>query len=69
MTFINEGTWDRVIRVAIGCALAYAAWLTWPGIASMAFLIIAAMALLTGFIGWCMCYAMCGISTAKKTIT
>jgi len=26
MTFTNEGTWDRVIRVLVACALGYAAY-------------------------------------------
>jgi hypothetical protein len=26
---INEGTWDRVIRVAIGLTLGYLAWTAW----------------------------------------
>jgi len=32
---INEGTWDRVIRVVIGAALGYVAWSAWPTEASL----------------------------------
>src|SRR5512147_2578606 len=34
MTF-NEGTWDRVIRILIGLALGYVAWIRWPGTAAL----------------------------------
>jgi hypothetical protein len=30
MTFANEGSWDRVIRIVVGFALSCGAWLTWP---------------------------------------
>ena len=32
---INEGTWDRVIRVVVSFALGYVAWSTWPTEASL----------------------------------
>jgi len=67
MTFTNEGVWDRVIRVLVAMALGYAAWLTWPGVAAVAFLTIGTIALLTGLAGWCPLYALVGVSTSKKT--
>ena len=67
MTFVNKGVWDRVIRILIGVALGYAAWIAWPGTAAIAYLVIAAIALATGIVGWCAAYAVFGISTAKKT--
>jgi hypothetical protein len=66
MTFVNEGIWDRVIRILIGVALGYAAWIAWPGTAAIAYLVIAAISLATGVAGWCAAYAIFGISTAKK---
>jgi hypothetical protein len=66
MTFAKEGIWDRVIRILIGVALGYAAWIAWPGTAAIAYLVIAAIALATGVVGWCAAYAIFGISTAKK---
>lgn len=68
MTFMNESMWDRVIRIVIGIALGYAAWVTWPGTASIVYLVIAAIALVTGVVGWCLAYALFGISTAKKKV-
>ena len=66
MTFTNEGTWDRVIRILVGFALGYAAWVTWPGTISIVSLVIGAIALVTGLAGWCPAYAISGISTRKK---
>jgi hypothetical protein len=66
MTFTNESTWDRVIRILVALALGYAAWVTWPGTVSIVSLVIGAIALVTGLAGWCPAYAACGISTRKK---
>ena len=66
MTFTNEGLWDRVIRLLIGVALGYAAWIAWPGTVAIAYLVVAAIALATGIVGWCAMYALFGLSTAKK---
>jgi hypothetical protein len=74
MTF-NEGTWDRVIRIVIGLALGCAAWVTWPGtatlvtrtgIASLVYLIVGLEVLITGAIGWSPLYALLGWSTKEK---
>jgi hypothetical protein len=56
----------HVIRILIGITLGYAAWISWPGTAAIAYLVIAVIALATGLVGWCAAYAICGISTAKK---
>ncbi|MBI2833316.1 MAG: DUF2892 domain-containing protein [Acidobacteria bacterium] len=75
MTFVNEGLWDRVIRIVAGIALGYAAWLAWPGTAnlmsgpgavSLVFLVIGVIALVTGLAGWCPVYALFDVSTKKK---
>jgi hypothetical protein len=66
MTFTNEGTWDRVVRILVGLALGYAAWVTWPGTISIVSLVIGAIALVTGLAGWCPAYAIFGLSTRKK---
>jgi hypothetical protein len=66
MTFTNEGTWDRIIRILAAVALGYAAWVTWPGAASAVMLVIGAIALVTGLVGWCALYAFLGISTRKQ---
>ena len=75
MTFMNEGVWDRVIRILAGIAFGYAAWMAWPGTASLmsrpgavslVSLVIGAVAFVTGIVGWCPVYALFGASTKKK---
>jgi hypothetical protein len=73
MTFMNEGTWDRLIRILAGIALGYAAWMTWPAslmsrpaAVSIVFLVIGAIALVTGLVGWCPAYALFDVSTKKR---
>jgi CHASE2 domain-containing sensor protein len=73
MAFMNEGTWDRVVRILAGVALGYAAWTTWPasvmsrpGAVSIAFLAIGAIAFVTGLVGWCPAYALFDVSTKKR---
>ena len=73
MTFINEGAWDRLIRVVAGLAFGYAAWMTWPtsvmsqsGAVSIVFLVIGVVAFVTGLVGWCPAYALFDVSTKKR---
>ena len=66
MTFTNEGTSDRVIRILAAFALGYAAWVTWPATISIVSMAIAAIALLTGLAGWCPAYGLVGFSTRNK---
>lgn len=68
MTFVNEAVWDRVIRLFIGIALGYAAWIMWPGTAAIVYVVIGAIAVVTGLAGWCPAYALFGFSTKKKTV-
>ncbi|MBI3046696.1 MAG: DUF2892 domain-containing protein [Acidobacteria bacterium] len=66
MTFVNEGLWDRLVRLLIGLVLGYAAWTTWPETGAMWLLAIGAIAFVTGLVGWCPAYALFGFSTRKK---
>ena len=66
MTFINEGTWDRAIRILAAIALGYVAWITWPGTTALVSLVIGVIALVTGLVGWCPAYSVFGISSKKK---
>ena len=72
---INEGTGDRVIRVAIGLTLWYVAWTAWPteasllsgaGVVGLVSLVIGTVAFVTGVVGWCALYKVLGISTNKR---
>lgn len=66
MTFANEGTWDRIIRILAAVVLGYVAWVTWPGTIALVSLVIGAIALVTGVVGWCALYALLGISTRQR---
>ena len=72
---INEGTWDRAIRIAIGLTLGFVAWSAWPaevsflsgaGVASFVLLVIGIVAFVTGVVGWCALYQVLGLSTNKR---
>ena len=66
MAFLNEGLWDRLIRLVIALAFGYAAVMTWPGTAAMVYLVIGAIAFVTGLVGWCPAYSLLRLSTRKK---
>lgn len=66
MTFTNESASDRLIRLVLGIAFGYAAWVTWPGTVGVVFAVIATVALVTGLVGWCAVYTLFGFSTTKK---
>lgn len=66
MTFVNEGVLDRVIRLLAGIALAYFAWVAWPGIAGLILAVFSAIAFVTGLVGWCPLYALFDVSTNKR---
>jgi hypothetical protein len=63
---INEGTWDRAVRLVIGVMLAYVAWITWPTVISLLSLVIGLVAFVTGVVGRCPLYNVFGISTNKR---
>jgi len=69
MALKNEGGWDRAVRMVAGLALLYAAWLGWPAVAAVVFLVIGAVALLTASVGWCPAYSLFGISTRPRETT
>ena len=71
----NVSTGDRVFRLLIGIVFVCAAWVTWPGIAtilssqgivSLAFLVVGIEVAVTGLIAWSPMYALCGFSTKEK---
>ena len=68
MTFTNEGTSDRLIRLVLAIAFGYIAWVGWPGTVAVVFAVIATIALVTGLVGWCPAYTLFGFSTAAKKI-
>jgi hypothetical protein len=67
MTFTNESTRDRVIRILAALALGYIAWITWPATISVVALVIGAIALATGVVGWCAAYALFDIRPRRRS--
>ena len=69
-TFMNEATWDRVVRVILGIALLF---LGWAGIVTgtpgTVLKIAGFLPLLTGLAGWCPAYRLFGISTCATEPT
>lgn len=60
----NVGNIDRVIRIAAGLALFFAAYTT-GGTAAVVLAIAGVIALATGLVGWCGLYALLGINTCR----
>lgn len=60
----NVGKLDRVIRLIAGAALGYFAY-TAGGLASVILGLAAAMAIVTGLIGFCGVYKLFGINTCS----
>lgn len=62
MNYRNEGTVDRVLRVALGLAVLALVFVgpqtpwAWIGL----------VPLITGLVGWCPLYALLGINTCGK---
>jgi Protein of unknown function (DUF2892) len=63
----NVGSIDRVVRIALGIALiAAAATGTITGVALSIGLLVAAIAVVTGVVGFCPLYYVLGISTSRN---
>lgn len=66
MSFVNEASWDRVVRVILGIVLLYLGWSGTIGGGWGTFLkIIGFIPLLTGLIGWCPLYSLFKFATRK----
>lgn len=66
----NENGMDRAVRVVLGIVAIVASYM-WLGVMDTEILgiIVAALGvimLLTGFVGFCPAYKICGMSTCKK---
>jgi hypothetical protein len=66
----NEGSFDRIVRIVIGAVLLLVGMYLLTGVGQTIILIISAVSLITGVVGFCGLYAILGISTnkSKKTI-
>ncbi len=62
MLLVNEGTWDRALRVLVGLALA-ALGTRLLGAGQIVVYALAALALVTGVAGRCPLYSLLGLRT------
>ncbi len=64
----NTGTVDRTIRLILGLVLLAVAWYYWAGLGAVwgtILVIIALVALITSFVGFCPLYSVLGINSCK----
>jgi hypothetical protein len=61
----NEGSLDRMIRLIVGVIAFLVGMFMLTGVAQTIVLIISAIALVTGTVGFCGLYALLGKSTCK----
>jgi hypothetical protein len=62
MLSVNEGWFDRLIRIVIGGAM-LAAYFVYPEASWRMWALIGIIPLLTGLVGWCPLYSVLGIRT------
>jgi len=63
---VNEATWDRIARIALGVFVLYLGWANVvTGGWGLALKIVGFLPLLTGLVGWCPTYALLKVSTKK----
>jgi hypothetical protein len=63
---VNEATWDRIARIALGVVVLYLGWANVvTGGWGLALKIVGFLPLLTGLVGWCPAYALLKVSTKK----
>lgn len=68
MSFMNEGTADRAIRIIAGIALLALGWGgVVDGTLGTVFKFLGFVPLLTGLVGWCPLYSIGRISTRAKS--
>jgi hypothetical protein len=61
----NEGTTDRVLRVAVGLALIAVGFAWLQGTAGIVIGAVGFVPLVTGIVGWCPIYALLKIDTLR----
>lgn len=70
MSFVNEASWDRILRVVGGAALVI---LYFTGVLTGAWGIVLAVLggvfIVTGLIGWCPIYALLHLRTNRRVGT
>jgi uncharacterized membrane protein len=64
---LNEGSTDRIVRVVAGIVLAGLGLLVLKGTAGIVLVVLGAILLVTGAVGFCPLYTLFKINTAKKS--
>lgn len=64
MSWVNEASWDRILRVVLGVVLLYLGWsgLVGGGLGTV-LKFLGFVPILTGLIGWCPLYSLLKIRT------
>lgn len=62
---LNEASWDRIVRVVLGIVLLYVGLGVVTGGWSILSMVVGAVLLLTGLLGFCPLYALFKISTRR----
>ncbi len=66
MSYINQASWDRIVRIALGIILLYLGWAgVVPGGLGVFLKVIGFVPLITGLVGWCPLYALLKVRTNK----
>jgi hypothetical protein len=68
MGFLNEGQWDRSVRMLAGILLVVAGWTFASNALGVALFLVGAIAFGTGVVGWCPAYTLFGFSTVKTAV-
>ena len=64
--FRNVSTPERVVRIVLGIGLFALGWSgAVGGVAGIALRVFGLVPLITGIVGWCPVYALCGIDTRR----
>ena len=63
---MNEGTIDRMLRLGVGALLVALGLFAVDGAVAVVLLVVGAIALVTGAVGFCPLYRVLGISTARR---
>jgi hypothetical protein len=70
VSFTNEATWDRALRMFAGLVLLYLGWAgVVGGTLGLVFKILGFLPLLTGAVGFCPVYRLFGISSCPRPPT
>ena len=70
MSFTNEGSTDRIIRVVAGIVLLALGWgEVATGTLGTVLKVLGFIPLVTGLVGWCPLYAIAHVSTCDRTVT